>query len=550
MDKFNVIIPTADLDELNIDMTAWCSLPYNMRMRSDEECIRAYGMTNTELYNRIKERILLANDIANKNRDNIIISNEAIVASNDENVWANPELIDKSLELQKSPYIVLIDPTLDTVEAVTDRYIKYMLLNSKNRLISNNYSLMIYGYNVPNMYAIVLDNISQQKDESKLDSDNIKTNISESVMGHISDYANQMIISENGTNIIKMKLDALSPDLTTEAANIYNNLITEADQFEIFDSYNLPETPWFCYNELNEFDLPKTGYIKAVKEAMDAYQKDKSKSNCDAVLSLGWNPSVYVNENSIKYAKLRQLDFLNNNAPRVINISEIDTSCVDNPAVLAQHFFNLYIILNKSMLSESTIYNKFGIAFASRMDQIYTVNIEDNCCLGFTLEQLSNYNDIDIILIKVDMQVYTALATFIASHKNINKSDIKIKSLYTVLANTKNKYDPASARLYYLKILDIIKELISYNNDMEDYAVSYGKNVYLYKIYSGLSADYKEDNILKIISILNCKEDREKFIIFNCQNYNVAGNEDSAKEIYREMLSIYTPAEVIMSISD
>ena len=106
MDKFNVIIPTADLDELNMDMASWCSLPYNMRMRSDEECIRAYGMTNAELYNRIKEKILLANIVANKNRDNLIISNEAIEASSNENSWANPALIDKSLELQKSPYIV------------------------------------------------------------------------------------------------------------------------------------------------------------------------------------------------------------------------------------------------------------------------------------------------------------------------------------------------------------------------------------------------------------------------------------------------------------
>ena len=80
--------------------------------------------------------------------------------------------------------------------------------------------------------------------------------------------------------------------------------------------------------------------------------------------------------------------------------------------------------------------------------------------------------------------------------------------------------------------------------------MSYGKNVYLYKIYSGFAAEYKEDNILKILSILNCKDYREKFIISNCQNYNVTGNEDSAKEIYKEMLSIYTPTKVIMSISD
>ena len=29
MDKFNVIIPTADRDELNMDMASWSSLPYN-----------------------------------------------------------------------------------------------------------------------------------------------------------------------------------------------------------------------------------------------------------------------------------------------------------------------------------------------------------------------------------------------------------------------------------------------------------------------------------------------------------------------------------------
>ena len=58
MDQYNVITPTSDLDKLNNDMTFWTMLPYNMRLRSDEECIRRYNMTNIDLYNKVKAAII------------------------------------------------------------------------------------------------------------------------------------------------------------------------------------------------------------------------------------------------------------------------------------------------------------------------------------------------------------------------------------------------------------------------------------------------------------------------------------------------------------
>ena len=44
MDRFNVIDITSDLNKLETDMTNWSNLPYKMRLRSDEECIRQYDL--------------------------------------------------------------------------------------------------------------------------------------------------------------------------------------------------------------------------------------------------------------------------------------------------------------------------------------------------------------------------------------------------------------------------------------------------------------------------------------------------------------------------
>ena len=58
MDRYNVIDITTDLDALNQDMYKWSSMPYERRLRSDDECRRRYGVSNITLYNRLKAIIL------------------------------------------------------------------------------------------------------------------------------------------------------------------------------------------------------------------------------------------------------------------------------------------------------------------------------------------------------------------------------------------------------------------------------------------------------------------------------------------------------------
>jgi hypothetical protein len=563
MDKFNVITPTADLDELTADMSSWCLLPYDMRMRSDEECIRTFGCTNWDLYNNIKEKILANDDLNKIDKNNLTIQTESddVIGH-----WSNyTKLIRLSDELQESPYIVIITPDddkddADGCEQLMSKYINYMLLNDKNRRISNDYSVKIWGLNVPAMYSRIINCMGARKSWNKFYNDecpgtpkhfaddNIHK-VEESMIPLVNERFDSMVVSENFLDIERIKLDSLSPYIIESSKEVYNTLISEANNFDNIDSYLLQETPWFNHSELSHFDLPKYGYMYSVKEAMNKFKEDPSFINEEAVLNLGWNPSVDINESSIKYAKQRQLNYLNENAPRVINLSNLNTDNIEMGT--PELYFNLYIVLNKSVLSDVNLYNKFGISFGHQLQDIYTVNIKDDICLGFAKESLVNYLDIDVICFRVDRSTYEALARFISLNKTIEKSDLKIRSLYSLLAQTKNKFDPATARLYYLKILDIIKELISYNNEMDKFEISYNDKVFLYKIYSGLAKDYNDDNVLKIINILNCKTNRERFIINNSKNYTISQeNSNEAIEIYKEMVTMLTPVEVIMSISD
>lgn len=550
MDKFNVIIPTANLGELDNEMNSWCLLPYDARLRSDEECIRTYGCTNWDLYNNIRDKILSNYDKMNIDKNNINIQNESgkILGH-----WENyNKLIEMSEELENSPYIVIINPSNTDQDILYAKYINYMLLNDKNKRISNDYSVKIWGINVPNMYARILRNLGNYQLDSDLgnDSNIVKSEeIQESAMIALENNISTIIMNGDFPNIERLKIDSLNPNLTESAKDIYDKLISEANTFDEIDNYLIQETPWFTHLELDKFDIPDSNYIYTVKEAMSKYKNDPLEINENEVLKLGWNPAIDINENSIKYAKQRQLNYLNENAPRIINLSTINPSIIEpNQPEL---FFNLYIVLNKSVISDANLYNKFGIAFHCNLKDIYTVNIKDNVCLGFANETLANYTDIEVLCIRIDKTTYDTLGKVIATNMSTNVPDIKIRSLYSLLAQTKNKFDPAASRLYYLKILDIIKELISFNNEMDKFEVVYNDKVFLYKVYSGLAKDYNEDNIYKIINILNCRKTREEFIINNSRGYNISPeNNDKAVEIYKEMVLSLTPAEVIMCVSD
>jgi len=153
MNKFNVLDITDNLEHLNQDMLDWSRLPFEMRMRANDECIRVYGITNQELYYRMRNAIINKVDVRTIDSDNITIKESTEL-----------EVIERARTIQKlNPYIRLIDPCTTSMDELKDQYDSYIKLAHKFKLISNDLSFKLFGLNVPNMYLKVQSEIEDNE---------------------------------------------------------------------------------------------------------------------------------------------------------------------------------------------------------------------------------------------------------------------------------------------------------------------------------------------------------------------------------------------------
>ena len=84
-----------------------------------------------------------------------------------EDVYLTPDSMEKDMELfaqiqkiKENPYIVLITPDINTLESLTKEYNRFLDLIPKNKRISNEYSLQLFGLDVYNMYSKMLAKIT------------------------------------------------------------------------------------------------------------------------------------------------------------------------------------------------------------------------------------------------------------------------------------------------------------------------------------------------------------------------------------------------------
>ncbi len=162
MDKYNVIVPTNNLEELNADILKWGYMPFDLRKKSDDECIRMYGCTNKDLYEKLKADILF------KNKEDDTVQESQLITKyfNYDNI---EDLINYSREVQQSPFIVIIDPTISSIDDLNERMNSYLALSDKDKRLSDSYSLKIWGYNAMNLYAMVKDSIETSDAKEDID---------------------------------------------------------------------------------------------------------------------------------------------------------------------------------------------------------------------------------------------------------------------------------------------------------------------------------------------------------------------------------------------
>ena len=519
MDKYNIISMTTDIDELKADMANWCMLPYELRMRSIDDCRRLYnGMSVIDLYNHLKDTILKHKDINDIDPDNLVKESVATDYDNYENLLA------QSKELQKSPYIVILDPDIKDIDDLNEKYYSYYLLNDNNKQLSDTYSWKIWGRNIYSMYMTLAAEIQYNDGEGEADKSNLikvdESNdflkIGEAVHA-VNDFFNEALMDRDIVTMYKYKDNLVSRANTV--TGMLESLVINKEKIckeRKFDTSILPScVPWFVANENATIEEPIDTHkfysvLKSVLNKSDSSDSEKE------ILGLGWNPSVPLNTASMVYSKQRQANFFN-------HVDIMDLKNFKVPEGLDVYWRNdqLYPVLfffgydKKPDHITQTLpnYNKVGVAFKENIARVYTFDGVDNTFKGFKVEGPYDYYYLDIVVFYMDKESYLQLLNNVANINNEKYMKINFNSIFSILSDTVNKLSPDNMKIIYSRYINMLLRITNICNidkvpEIRQYA-KMNDNLNIYKVYSGYSLNFDRETAANIFSKLKAISDNQ-----------------------------------------
>lgn len=510
MDNHNVITPTSNLDDLQNDMVKWAELPYKIRKRSIDDCMRMYGMTVIDLYNANKEAIL-----RNEDKKEIDPSNLVRESMNmEKDYYKYDQLLAASKLLQQSPYIIILDPDIKTIEELNDKYNRYYLLNYTNKMMCNNYSLKLWGRNIYSMYLKLTAqiNAASSEDEIKDDSNLVvgETTLAESAILPVIDLYLEALMDNDIIFACELKKNMTSGSIL-ESVIVDKHLVEETG----FDKTILPKiVPWFTMNESAHIaqDIDVDRFYTILKQKLnikDDVEKEKE------VLDTGWNPSVDLTDKAMDHARDRQAEFFNK--VDIINIKNIRTDTVEQPVTNNSDLVPVFFVLGyDKILNEFDItkdYKKAGIILRKDMSKVYTFNGVDNTFKGFKSESIYDYKCIDVVVMFVDKATYMTISKSIDKVGVEEYSKYNFNSIFSVLSRTSNIYSPDNMKIIYTRYINMLLRLaniyVSDNSSLVKTDFATGNTFNIFKVFSGSSNDYTREVVVDIIKKLNLISDNE-----------------------------------------
>lgn len=505
MDKYNIISITTNLDDLKTDMARWCMLPYELRMRSIDDCRRLYnGMSVIDLYNHLKETILKGKDVMTTEPDNLI--RESVATEYDK----YEELLAQSKELQKSPYIVILDPDIKDIDELNNKYYSYYLLNDNNKQLSDTYSWKIWGRNIYSMYKILAAEIYSNNGENDVDNSNlIKVDESntfvkiEECVSPIYDFFNEAMLDNDVISMYKYRKNLTSKANTI--SGLLESMVVQKNNICIerkFDTSILPKSvPWFTANESAEIS-DKINVDKFYSELKEELKKSNSE---EKVLGYGWNPSVPLNILSSEYARKRHGEFFNK--VDLINLYNLNVKNISPEDIKFGDIYPIFFVFGyDKLLHEFTPlpeYTKVGVVFPQNMSKVYTFDGIDDTFKGFKEENIYSYNYIDIVVFFIDNSSYLNLYNNIVGRSNDIYQNINFNSIFKILNRTLNKLSPDNLKIIYSRYINMLLRItnidtsekvsiISQNNTMND-------NMKVFKVFTGHSMNFTRETAKEIL---------------------------------------------------
>jgi hypothetical protein len=234
--------------------------------------------------------------------------------------------LQRSKELQKNVLIVIIDPN-DSEAEVSRKINSYNALTEKFKRLSDSYSFEFYGFNVRNMYKLVMSGLltaDVEEEEEGIrntivvgESTNLKEPLSdvenfESIVEGCKDFMNEAYINNDILHILKYE-STFNYEKDPQIYRVIERKIDDLTGKAKILSTPSTSLPWYTPREMLEMGItphidPNKRYLLQVNEAMEAYKEHPCNETANRVLELGWNYEVDVNPSTIKAAKAHYMN--------------------------------------------------------------------------------------------------------------------------------------------------------------------------------------------------------------------------------------------------
>lgn len=581
MNKNHIIESSLNIDDLDKDMSNWSRMSYAARHESNRLCYQKYYMTNHELHKKLCERA----ELEQKKLKSIYES---------ELVKTQGELFTKhdiSFNLQQTEGLVIIDPVIDyntlDLEVLENKFNQYLQLPDYLRQMSDNHSMDLWGLSVIDMYNKLKDDYESYQVDNILNMslDDIE------FMEYVSDITKEI------NDPIRFKMRELEiATLAKKTDRINARSILESYKPDTIFNTDIPEiTPWFTPDEMkdkfginvNPFEYLTRESTKIRTDILNANMKrfHNEDIGVKSLIEIGWNPSVPFNEETIKYARERQLKWLNETRNiEIVDLSNFVFESITPEEMADEKDLDLIdlepvyiVLLSHEGINSKAIrgvtrssYSHAGLSFDEKMNRVYSFNANNVVSKegGFSIEGLDFWKTAKGVRLKILVffvsksikdKMKENLQWFI---KNQNKTKYDYADIFRIALN-KFKDTSYSLSMICSQFTDNMLKLVNIDltgkpsNLVVPGDFDRVKNPKLFCIFNDLMEKFKPNNIKKAIISIRKKHDPNNIIMvplkesiesifegkFEYLSYRVA--DDKSNDIINDLRDIVTPTAII-----
>lgn len=581
MDKNYIIESSLNIDDLDKDISNWSRMSYTSRHKSNQLCYQKYYMTNHNLHRKLCERAKLEH----KRLKGII---EAETPKVQDDIFTKHDI---SFNLQQTEGLVIIDPVIDynalDLEMLENKFNQYLQLPDYLRQMSDNHSMDLWGISVIDMYNKLKDDYESYQVDNILNMSFDDIEFMEYVMD----------ITKEIHDPIRFKMRELEIDTIPKKTDRINvESILESHKPDTTFNTDISEiTPWFTPDEMKDkFDIEVNPFEYLTREStkirtdiLNANMKrfHNEDIGVKSLIEIGWNPSVPFNEETIKYARERQIKWLNETRNiEIVDLSDFIFESITPEEMADEKDLDLIdlepvyiVLLSHEGINSKAIrcvtkssYSHAGLSFDEKMNRVYSFNANNVISKegGFSIEGIDFWKSAKGVKLKILVffvsksikdKMKENLQWFI---KNQNKTKYDYADIFRIALN-KFKDTSYSLSMICSQFTDNMLKLVNIDltgkpsNLVVPGDFDRVKNPKLFCIFNDVMEKFKHSNIKKAIISIRKKHDPNNIIMvplkesienifegkFEYLSYRVTDNKSN--NIINELRIMITPIPLI-----